>query len=99
LKFELATFSFGLKALMAALGTAVYLHWGGMLTPVRLTLPGLVPVLCLCLVWFTLDHLGWDLGEWLARGRAAGQRGDDIVGFVARLGENRQPQGFADAID
>lgn len=68
--FELAAFGFGLKAIMAVLGTALYVALGGVVGSARLTLADLLPVAVLCLFWFALDHLAWGVGEWLEKGWA-----------------------------
>ena len=70
LALELAAFNFGLKALMAALGSAVYLWLGGAFAPAHLGVRDLGPIAALCLVWFALDHVGWGLAEAIEKGRA-----------------------------
>ncbi len=67
---QLATFNFGLKALMAAAGAFAYQTLGGTFAPAHLAVADLVPILALCLVWFALDHVGWGLSEVLEKGRA-----------------------------
>ncbi len=64
----LALLGSGLNAIMVAVTGRIYLALGGTF-PLRLTTWASLPtVLVACVIWFTLDHVGWALAEWLAHG-------------------------------
>ncbi len=68
---ELASFSFGLKVLMAMIGSTLYFAIGGVREPALVLSPqNIIPVFGLCVGWFLLDHLAWVLAEALANGIA-----------------------------
>jgi serine phosphatase RsbU (regulator of sigma subunit)/putative methionine-R-sulfoxide reductase with GAF domain len=76
---SLAAFGFGLKACMAFIAVQVYLGLGGVLRPATIAVPDLLPIAALCLAWFSLDHLGWSLREFIEKGRQG------VAVFLRRL--------------
>jgi serine phosphatase RsbU (regulator of sigma subunit) len=69
--FETPIFNAGLKVGMAYAACRVYLLLGGHFAPRQLT-PEMIPALVLAMVtWFTVDHLGWGLLEYLRGGATA----------------------------
>ena len=65
---EVPLFNAGLKALMALLGGALYVRLNGPLPLSGLDAQAVLAVGTVCLVWFTLDHLGWGLWDYLGGG-------------------------------
>lgn len=64
----LCLFGSGLNAVMAFITGQAYRALGGAF-PLRLTTWASLPtVLAVCFIWFALDHTGWALAKWLARG-------------------------------
>jgi GAF domain-containing protein len=62
-------FDGGLKALMALSAGALYLHLGGIIPLVHLSLQDALPLAALFAVWFVLDHLAWGIMTWLQTGK------------------------------
>ena len=60
--------SMGLNALMILAAGWVYRLLGGAVPLAQLTWSALGAVLVACCTWFTLDHVGWTVAEWLLHG-------------------------------
>ena len=68
---EIPLFNAGLKVGMAYAASYVYTLLGGNFAPRELTLETLPAFLAAVVTWFTLDHLGWGLLEYLRGGANA----------------------------
>jgi serine phosphatase RsbU (regulator of sigma subunit) len=68
---EIPLFNAGLKIGMAYVSTHLYTLCGGEFAPSDFTLRAILPVLAASLAWFTVDHVGWGLLEFLRGGASA----------------------------
>lgn len=64
---EIALFSSGLKALIA-LGAGTIYGWAGGRTLIEIDSRDIWPLLALFVTWFSLDHLGWSISEFIHGG-------------------------------